>query len=483
MSWKIGQQIGPYLIKAVFKSGGMGEVFRAYHMGWQIDVAIKVVKPDHIEKPWMLAALFNEAETWADMALHPYITTCYYTQWIEGQPSIIAEFVKSGSLLDAINTRSLYQGGDSPAVSRMLEVSAQAALGLAWAHQRRFIHQDVKPGNILIASDGSAKVSDFGLTAMMDIEGRCSVLGQTAPYASPEQLNNSPLTSASDLWSLAATVLHMFMGRLCWESGIVAPHVFRQYCDSHRRMPGMPKMPDAVVELLEECFQPEATARPSCTCFAERLSDIHEELFGDPLSFPDTDLPALAADSLNNRAVSLFEIGRENDAFNKLSEALRINPQHLEAIFNSGLAHQLNSKQGMKWAFEQLQRCQVFPAHAWRLAKLKSLALHADGRTREAHTLLTPFSDDSLSSGEAHERLSILKALKQPGWPTHFVLAPPRAASELAAEATRFRRLFPKAQAAVTEGRSVDASRYLLMLRDLPDYAMHPEVIKLRECM
>ena len=63
-------------------------------------------------------------------------------------------------------------------------------------------------------------------------------------------------------------------------------------------------------------------------------------------------------------------------------------------------------------------------------------------------------------------------AVKNP----HFALAPPRAASELSAEAARFRRLLPKAQAAIAESRLEDARRYILMLGDLPDYAMHPEV-------
>lgn len=480
MNWQTGNQVGPYLILDVFNAGGMGQVFRARHLGWGVDVAIKVVKPEKANEGHYIASLLVEAEHWAELGLHPHVTTCYFTQILNGMPCIVAEFVEQGSLGDLIRSRALYQGGESAALSRIIEISAQAALGLSWAHGKGLVHQDVKPGNFLIASDGSAKVSDFGLASSINRHGLADVLGRTEAYASPEQLTGQQLTPMTDVWSWALSVLEMFFGGLKWPSGLAARALFDEYRAHHSRLPGLPQMPESLADLLEACFQMHPEARPSFNDLAAGLAEIHEELFDESLEFPDTDLPTLQTDSLNNRAVSFYETGRTQPAMQKLTEVLSADPRHLEGVFNSGLLRHLISGTDLSETLAKLRDLAVPPAHKWRRARLLAAAYLAQSDSSRARRCLEGFSPNDMSTGESQQLAEISAWIKVGYRPQHLMLAPPRPASELAAEAARFHRLLPKAERAVSEGKREDAARYLLMLGDLPDYASHPDLVRLR---
>lgn len=335
MNWSPGQVVGAYHIKRVFDWGGMGTVYHAYHHNWQIDLAIKVIKSSHASDPRRLSQFEFEAETWANIGLHPYVATCYFTKRIQGSLCIFAEFVECGSLQDWIGSRTLYQAEAAGVVSTILQVAAGIASGLDWAHRHSLVHQDVKPDNVLITSDGSPKIADFGLARALNSDGKAQKAGCTRPYAAPEQLTGTTVSPASDVWSWAATVLHMFMGEVLWESGIAIPSAFASYCAQHRRMPGLPQMPQLVADLLAHCFNADPSNRPAnCLSLAHSLSKIHSQLYGQPIELADCETLELAIASLNNRAVSLLEVGRESEALVLLERALRQSPDHPEAKHN-----------------------------------------------------------------------------------------------------------------------------------------------------
>src|SRR5205085_1333981 len=105
----------------------------------------------------------REAETWVNLGLHPHVVSCFYVRRLGGIPRVFAEYVAGGSLLDWVRQGKLYEGGPGRALARALDVVAQVARGLDFAHRRGLVHQDVKPANVMLTADGTAKVTDFGL--------------------------------------------------------------------------------------------------------------------------------------------------------------------------------------------------------------------------------------------------------------------------------------------------------------------------------
>lgn len=450
MKFLIGRNFGPYLIKRVFDTGGMGTVLQAHHGRWDVDVAIKVVKEEHAADARFAALFEQEAETWAGIGLHPYVATCYYTQRIEGTLCLCGEFVEGGSLLDGITNRTLYQAEDAAVVSRIIHVSAGFALGLGWAHQHGLIHRDVKSGNLLLTAEGTAKVADFGLARAVHASVGVADGLMTRAYASPEQLNGAQLGPSTDVWSWAVSILHIFMGGLFWDDGRVAPSAFSEFCSHHCRMPGLPQMPRPVADLLARCFAQEPKKRPSCPELAATLNVIHQELFGEPIEILECGTAELAADSVSNRAMSLIETGRVDEAINLLDRLVRSRPDHFEGNINYGFVMVATGR--LDWPTFKTRMSAFDPEHGGRLSEL----IH------KAEKMTKP-------SAWGSKKPLCLQDLP-------FVLAQPKSGAQHHHDTARFNRLISKASVAMTNHDPQEAKRYLRMAMDLDGFAKHPKV-------
>lgn len=441
---------GPYLIKRVFDSGGMGTVLQAHHAQWDVDVAIKVVKAEH-ETDARFAGLFEqEAETWARIGMHPYVATCYYTQRIQGTLCLCGEFVEGGSLLDWIVEKTLYQGDAAAIVSRIIHIASGFALGLDWAHQHGLIHRDVKPGNLLLTAEGTPKVADFGLaTAVRASAGVADGL-MTSPYASPEQLSGTRLASSTDVWSWAVSILQMFMGGLFWSDGRVVPSVFSEFCSHHFRMPGLPQMPSQVADLLDQCFELDPKKRPVGSELAEALDGIHQELFGESIDFLECGAAELAADSVNNRAMSLIQTARIDEACALLDSLVRSRPDHFEGNINYGLI--MVARGILDWPTFKTRMSAFDPEHRDRL---RELILKAEAVLKQP-----------VRTSGKYPRLHDFP----------FVLSRPKSGEQHHHDTARFNRLISKASAAVTNHDFQEAKRYLIMVMDMEGFAKHPKV-------
>jgi serine/threonine protein kinase len=161
--WQINHTIlDLYKVKDRFK-GGFGEVYRVHHPGWNIDLAMKVPRPDQFKTLAQVEAFEHEAENWVNLGLHPHTVSCYYVRRDQDSPLVFVEYVPGGSLEDWIKSRKLYEGGPQAALKRILDIAIQFAWGLHYAHKQELIHQDVKPQNVMMTEDGIVKVTDFGL--------------------------------------------------------------------------------------------------------------------------------------------------------------------------------------------------------------------------------------------------------------------------------------------------------------------------------
>lgn len=340
--WEPGDVIlGLYEVKDVLGEGGMGKVYKVHHRGWGMDLAVKSPHPTIVLRRDGVPRFERECSTWIDLGLHPHIVTCYYVRRLSGIPRVFAEYVEGGSLWTWIREKRLYEGGHGPALARMLDVAVQFAWGLQHAHERGFVHQDVKPGNVLVSPGNVAKVCDFGLARALTLDAadEDSCRGMTRVYRSPEQVAGREVTPRTDIWSWGLSILEMFFGRHRWHVGEQALLALKRYGEKGRvAPPEIPRMPRELMALLARCFQDNPDDRPRDMAeIARALQGIYRQYAGADY-FRQAPRPADAlSDSLNNRAVSLLDLGKREDALRMWRDALHLDPQHPDSTYNVGL--------------------------------------------------------------------------------------------------------------------------------------------------
>ncbi|WP_250038374.1 serine/threonine-protein kinase [Paractinoplanes maris] len=317
MPWATGEIVlGQYEVLGDSQAGGMGVVHRVRHLGWEVDLAVKTPRGS------ASFALFEaEAGTWIGLGLHPHTVNCVYVRTIDGIPRVFAEWVDGGSLAEAIRDKRLDAAGK-------LDIAVQTAWGIAHAHDSGLVHQDMKPANVMLEPDGTAKVTDFGL-AVAAHEGTFG--GGTPAYWSPEQAAAAAgdrgvrLTTATDVWSWAITVAEMFAGRRITRFGQAAAEALETV---------RPDLPPAVADLLADCF---AERPDGFGDLVTRLSTLYAELTGEPYPRPVPRPALLRSDGLSNQALSLLDLGRVEDAENLWRNAVSADPHHLPSVYNFGL--------------------------------------------------------------------------------------------------------------------------------------------------
>ncbi|MBF0566512.1 MAG: protein kinase [Nitrospirae bacterium] len=340
--WDTGDVImGLYEVLGLLGEGGMGKVYRVLHLGWNVELAVKNPKPEELAKVGGAENFQREAETWVNLGLHPHIVSCYYVREFNGNPLVFAEYIEGGSLNDWIADGKLTE------IDRILDVAIQFAWGLQYAHEKGLIHQDVKPANVMLTLDGVAKVTDFGLShalgrenesPMFDAESVRSSVGMTQAFCSPEQANGEDLTIKTDIWSWSVSILSIFTGEVTWLSGAIAGEALEWYLKYESIDGNRPQIPGAVVNLLRRCFKENLFERPrDMSEIAGTLIEIYKELTGNVYPRHAPLVSSSTADSLNNRAVSLLDLGRIDEAFRLWKDAVRIEPHHPESTYNLGL--------------------------------------------------------------------------------------------------------------------------------------------------
>ncbi len=353
-SWPVGTVVaGRYRVDAVHEGGGMAVVHRVRHLDWGVDLAVKSPRPEVLTTDAHRQVFVREAETWVSLALHPHVCTCHYVTVVDGLPRAFAEYLPGGSLQDWIAAGGLYHGGPTAALSRVLDVAIQAAWGLRHAHEHAIVHQDVKAANVLLATGDpeiavSAKVTDFGLAKARPAEPEVlraqaaggTVLtprgGMTPTHASPEQFGDGLLTRRTDVWSFAVTVLEMLAGGVRWPVGIAAPAVLADLVD---RGPDsrLPAVPEALADLLARCLRIDPDERPrTMAAVAAELTALKETVDHRPARRAPRSLAGGPVE-LNNRALSLIDLGQSTAALDTFDAALRVDPRHLESTYNAGL--------------------------------------------------------------------------------------------------------------------------------------------------
>jgi serine/threonine-protein kinase len=200
---------GRYQVTHLIARGGMAIVYRAQDVLLNRPVAMKTLYPELSADPQFVEGFRREAQAAANLS-HPNIVPVFDWGEHEGTYFIVMELVDGTSLAEML------RGGRTLTASHSATLMAQVAAALGYAHRNGVVHRDVKPGNILIASDGQVKVTDFGIAQAMSVEDQLaeegSVMG-TATYFSPEQAEGAPVDGRSDIYSLGVVLYEMLAGR------------------------------------------------------------------------------------------------------------------------------------------------------------------------------------------------------------------------------------------------------------------------------
>jgi len=348
--WQVGDLMdGKHEVRAILGEGGMGTVYKVYVRSQNTEKAVKCPRPEIFASPNGKTLFIREVETWTALGAYPHIVRGYSVNIIKSIPHVFAEYVPGGSLAEWIARRQLYACGPREALSEILGIAIQFAWGLHFAHERGLVHRDVKPANVMMAANGVVKVADFGLASARlqagepTIElgnGRPSMLvssrGGTPAYCSPEQAASRPLSHKTDIWSWGVSVLEMFVGEVTWLVGAAAREVLAGY---QALDPALPRMPEAVINLLSSCFQQEPDERPATMLdVATELQRIYADCIGHPYGRRMPKLPGIQEPVLVNRGLSLLHLERPKEALAALEQALRLNPNNAVTHLHRGLA-------------------------------------------------------------------------------------------------------------------------------------------------
>jgi serine/threonine-protein kinase len=202
------KKIGRYKIVDELGRGAMGVVYRAEDPALDRTVALKtIILSDEAEGRADYAKRFFLEAKAAGKLTHPNIVTTFDFGEEDGLAYMAME------LLEGTELRERLKNGALPPAEAM-EIAAQIAEGLAFAHERGVVHRDIKPGNIMLPERGQAKIMDFGIARMRAADHKTStgmVLG-TPKYMSPEQIVGTPVDHRSDIFSLGIVLYEMLTG-------------------------------------------------------------------------------------------------------------------------------------------------------------------------------------------------------------------------------------------------------------------------------
>ncbi len=290
----VPQQVGNYDLIYKIAEGGMGAVFKAKHTVTGDIVAIKIIPPETAKNPVLLKRFEQEFRA-ASLFDHPNIVKAIEYCGTATSPFLVMEFVDGESLGQKVEKSGAIEEAEA------VRIIGQVCDGLHRAHKQGLVHRDVKPDNVLMTSDGTAKLTDMGL--VKDIEGEMNLtktgrgLG-TPHFMAPEQFRNAKNADVRcDIYSLGATLYMMLTAAVpfaktspldCWLKKT------KNEFDSPQKL--NPRISERVNKAVLRSMSADPARRPaSCREFIEDLTGQSWTARADgaaPASVVTTPVPA-----------------------------------------------------------------------------------------------------------------------------------------------------------------------------------------------
>jgi len=266
-----GRVLSHYRLEELLGAGGMGMLYRATDLKLGRAVAIKLLARHLVSEETAKARFVREARA-ASALDHPNIATVHEIGEEDGELFIAM------ALYEGETVKHRLQKGRCT-VDEALAILRQVLLGLEVAHRAGIVHRDIKPANLLLTTNGTVKILDFGLAKLLS-DSQAESMTQTGQamgtvlYMSPEQLRGEAVDARSDLWSLGVVAYEMLSGVSPFRTDSSAVTVGRILNDEPPSLAAVPGVPDWLAELVSQLLKKNPDERPhSATEVLGRLDE------------------------------------------------------------------------------------------------------------------------------------------------------------------------------------------------------------------
>ena len=273
--------------------GAAAEVYRAHDQRLDRIVAIKLLRPQFVSDPASRYRFMREAETVARLS-HPNIVEIYdFGEGSDGAMFIVMEYIEGQNLKELLHRRGRLIPSDA------ISMAIQMCRALAKAHATGLIHRDVKPQNIMVKSDNTICLTDFGIAKAFSGPSltQTGMTFGTAAYMSPEQATGDTVTPASDIYSLGCVMYEMLSGAPPFTGDNAVAVAHKQVWEQPRPLRDVAAVIPPVLEsIVMRCLNKNPTDRYAS---AEELADEMERLT-DASSQPTQAVPLVASSTVQN---------------------------------------------------------------------------------------------------------------------------------------------------------------------------------------
>jgi len=385
ISYKKGSFIGQnYEVQRELGHGGFGIVYHVYSHETKEVYALKTFRDEYLADTETRELFRREASVWIELERHPYIVQAYFVDEVSGRLYIVMEYIAPDEM--GLNSLEGYLARQPPDLAQSLRWAIQFCHGMEYAYSRGVrCHRDIKPANIMISTDKTVKITDFGLAGVLGTPSVQKPVG-TPEYMSPEQFETMDVDTRSDIYSFGVVMFEMLTGRRPFYIDVEDERWNRCKQCHQEVLPDPPRQinPTVPIELeriVLKCLEKRPEDRyQSFDELRAHLEPLLKRQTGEAMKLPTPD--EFRASEWANKGKSLQHLRRFDEAIKCHDRALEINPQLAEVWSNRGNSlHSLGRFDEAIKCHDRALKINPQLAEAWNN---KGNSLHSLGRFDDA---------------------------------------------------------------------------------------------------